>query len=131
MGTVFAEDPKVKRITVFTGPWIITFELSGAAHAQYGSLPGDGGYVDEGPVDYAKLLKAIKTTPRKDKNEAGDRFQVAILHERQTSTKVFTLTDESFLEQILRNLESKWKQDPHGTRFNELKEQHPIVHKKT
>ena len=127
MATVFAEEPKVQSVTVFTGPWLITLESSGRAHAQYGSLPGDGGYVTNGTVDFASLLKSIMSTPKKDKTEPSDQFQVAIHYEGQTSTTGFSLTDTGFLKRLLGSLDFQWKQDPGGTRFNDLRKQYPIV----
>lgn len=122
-------EQQVQNITVSTGPWIITFEPSGYASAQYGSTPGDSGYVPKGTVDFISLLKSIESTPTKEKKEPSYEFQIAILHKGQNFTTAFTLTDVSFIRDVLLSLESKWKQMPLGTRFNELHNKYPIIEK--
>jgi len=122
-----AADAPVQRVTVWTGIWTIAFERSGRVHAQYGSLPGDGGYVPEGTVDFAALVKAISATPKKKQHRPQDRIQVVLHREGEAPATASTLTDSSFVEEILLGLETKWKQDPLGTRFGELRRRHPIV----
>ena len=61
--------------------------------------------------------------------QKDERFQVALKYAKQISVTAFSLSETSFLERILGDLESKWKQDPGGTRFDKLREEHPIVQK--
>ena len=75
------------------------------------------------------LVKAIIATPKKEKKTADERFQVAIKYAKKISVTAFSLSETSFLERILGDLESKWKQDPRGTRFDKLREEHLIVQK--
>jgi hypothetical protein len=123
------KEPEVLSISVFTGPWIITFEPSGHASAQYGSVPGDCGYVPPGTVDFDSLLKSIKSAQKKEIKEASDKFQVAIHFKGQTSATAFVFTDMSFLRLVLESLEIKWHQVSGGERFAELLEKYPIIQK--
>jgi hypothetical protein len=123
---VLAEEPKVEQVSIFTGTWLINFDPSGRAAASYGSNPGDSGYVDEGTVDFKKLLQAVTNTPRKTK-ESSDTFQVTIRHKGQTSTTAFVLVDDSAIRKVLEGLDHKWKPHPVGQRFYELTSKHPIV----
>lgn len=125
--TCLASQPLARNITVYTGTWIIDFEPSGRAHAQYGSLPGDGAYVEEGTINFENLLETIKHAPREDKKHTGAQLQVAIHYEGDTSATFFSLRDPSFLETLLHKLESRCKQDPLGNRFEDLRRVHPIV----
>jgi hypothetical protein len=126
VGLVSAEELPVQSVSIFTGAWIIEFMPSGSARAQYGSSPGDGGYVAEGTVDFTALVKNILATSKKEKTEHGDKFQVAVRYEGQISVTAFVLSETSFLERILGDLESKWKG---GARFDKLREKYPIVQK--
>lgn len=125
-----AGEPKIEEVTIFTGTWLITFEPSGQASAQYGSLPGDSGFVDPGTVDFNQLLVDIAKAQRKEKKEPMDRFQIAIRHEGQASILSFTVKDETVIEQLLATLDAKWKQHPPGGRFDELKRRYPIIPKR-
>jgi hypothetical protein len=54
----YSVSPVTEKISVYTGTWLIDFYPNGRASAQYGSNPGDSGYVDEGTIDFAVLLDA-------------------------------------------------------------------------
>jgi hypothetical protein len=71
-------------------------------------------------VDFAALVKTIATIPKKQKAEPGDKFQVAVRNKGQASVTTFSLEETSFLEQLLGDLESKWKADLDGARFDRL-----------
>jgi hypothetical protein len=125
-----AAEPKVTGLTVFTGTWLIDIDANGRATAQYGSTPGDSGYVDEGTIDFPSLLQEIANAKRKSAKETGDRFQIAVQREGETTTAAFTLADDSCIERTLAHLDRKWKPHPIGQRFNELKAKYPIIPKK-
>lgn len=127
---VSAQEPTVKQISVFTGTWLIDFQPNGRAVVFYGSNPGDSGYVDGGTVDFKALLETVTKTERKNAREPSDVFQVSIQYEGQTSTTGFTLVNDSVIRRTLVELEDKWKPDPLGQRFFELKTRFPVIPKK-
>ncbi len=120
-----AADPAVTHVTVSTGPWLVTFAPSGEASAQYGSTFGDAGNVPVGTVDFAALLGVLRNAKTKP-FEKGD-IQVSIHLAGETSSRSFVPADTSFVEQVLRSLDSKWQPVLISERFHELREQHPIV----
>ncbi len=128
--TAHSASPKAEKISVYTGTWLIDFYPNGRASAQYGSNPGDSGYVDEGTIDFTVLLDGVNQAQKKNTREPADRFQIAIQLEGQTTTIGFVLTDDSFIERTLAELDEKWKQHPVGHRFFELKTKYPIIPKK-
>ena len=125
-----ATEPRIEDVTIFTGTWLITFEPNGRASAQYGSTPGDSGFVEPGTIDFNQLIAAITKAEKKGKKDPADRFQIAVRHEGQTSIMSFTVKDEAVIEQMLATLDAKWKQHPVGKRFDELKRRYPIIPKK-
>lgn len=125
-----AGDPTAEKISVFTGTWLIDFDPAGRAAAYYGSNPGDSGYVDEGTIDFTALLEGVVRAEKKNAKGPGDRYQVSIQYEGQTSATAFVLVDDSIIQRTLIELDGKWKPHPVGQRFSELKAKYPIIPRK-
>ncbi len=126
----YSASPIAEKISVYTGIWLIDFYPNGRASAQYGSNPGDSGYVDEGTIDFTALLNGVNQAQKKSPREPADRFQITIDLEGQTTATGFVLADDSLIERTLAELEKKWKPHPVGQRFLDLKTKFPIIPKK-
>lgn len=128
--TLVVADNEVVSIWAVTGPWSIEFGPNGRATAQYGSLPGDAGYVDEGTVDFKALLATLETIRKKEQRGPVDGIQVGIRRKGETSSTAIMSIDDRFIREVLTSIDSKWKQIPGGERFDELKAKHPIIRSK-
>ena len=120
-------DQRIVHISVYTGTWLVDFRPGGRATASYGSIPGDSGFVDDDTVDFIALLESILKTGKKDTKELGDRFQVSIGYVGETTSTAYSLVDDTFIYDLLEDLDGKWKPHPVGQRFYELKSKYPIV----
>ena len=120
--------------------WMIHFELSGAAHAQYGSLPGDGGFVPPGTVDLPALARALSAAAGGGASKGPDRIQVTAsslcpegAEKEDCDWQSGALEYASDAQQrvvlrLLEALEPQWQADEFGTRrFEELRRKHPIA----
>jgi hypothetical protein len=104
--------------------WTIHFYPDGRAHAQYGSLPGDGASVPERTVTFDALLAAVRRL-RVEKRVHEDT-QVAVRRKGETSTGSFYVSDDTLFRYLVASFRGKWRPDRGGTRFQEILKSHPI-----
>jgi hypothetical protein len=104
--------------------WIVEFHPDGRAHAQWGSLPGDGASVPTGTVDFGRLLETLERLRVETRVEGG--LQVAIHRRGETSATAFHVSDAAPLRSLIASLRDKWRQDAGGARFHELVRRQPI-----
>ena len=104
--------------------WTIHFYPDGRAHAQYGSLPGDGASVPEGTVTFDALLAAVRRL--RVEKRVNEDTQVAVRRKGETSTRSFYVSDDALFRYLVASFRGKWRQDRGGTRFHEVLKSHPI-----
>lgn len=118
--------------------WMLRFELSGAAHAQYGSLPGDGGFVPPGSVDFSRLARDLASAAGGAAAAGPDRIQVSAwalcaadavgCDPPEGSTAPLSDAQQRVVLRLLADLETRWRPDEYGTkRFDELRQRFPIA----
>jgi hypothetical protein len=104
--------------------WTIHFYPDGRAHAQYGSLPGDGASIPEGTVAFDALLAAVRQL--RVEKRVNEDTQVAVRRKGGTSARSFYVSDDTLFRYLVASFRGKWRQDRGGTRFHEILKSHPI-----
>jgi hypothetical protein len=85
-----------------------------------------------GPFVWILLWVVASIIYRKSRGKAilPSKPKNSLFYEGQTSTTGFTLVNDSVIRRTLVELEDKWKPDPLGQRFFELKARFPVIPKK-
>jgi hypothetical protein len=104
--------------------WTIHFYPDGRAHAQYGSLPGDGASVPEGTVKFDALLAAVRRL--RVEKRVNEDTQVAVRRKGETRTASFYVSDDTLFRYLVASFRGKWRPDQGGTRFHQILKSHPI-----
>jgi hypothetical protein len=132
--------PRAIEIAMPSLAWTIRLDFSGAAHAQYGSLPGDGGFVPPGTFDLPALARALSAAAGGRPSAGPSRLQATAWSlcpadaepkdcDWQTDALTYASDEQqAVLLRLLEKLEPQWKPDEYGTkRFEELRREHPIL----
>ncbi|MET0555663.1 MAG: hypothetical protein ABW221_21675 [Vicinamibacteria bacterium] len=135
-----AATPRPLEIATADLAWRLRVDFSGAVHAQYGSAPGDGGFVPPGTIDRPALARALSAAAGGGAPKGPHRLQATASWFCPEDVKAAGCDwrsealghpneeQERILRRLLEELEPQWKPDEYGTRrFEELRRTHPIL----